>query len=547
MNDSALNQPVAFFCNEFGIDSDLPTYSGGLGVLAGDIISEAADENFPMVGIGILYKGKEFVQHITGDGKEEQRDSEFDHDTSFLRQTTKNGKPLEIKLTFDGEDVLIKAYHVRMGENVTMYFLSTDVDGNPPEWISDMDTLYRGDTNSQIRQQIILGVGGIRLLEALGIKPVIHHINEGRPCFIIWEITKNIMASEGLNFDDAWNKAKQKIVYTNHTLVRAGNLEYPVDYVRNWAKHFSQDLGVDVDRLIKDGLINPQTFSITLFALNNSAKRNAVSKVHLDYCKKEWSNYSWEYVTNGIYLPRWQDSDYRKGNLNDREIWDLHMAKKIELAKTVLQRTGVTYDPNKLVITWSRRLAQYKQPRIIFSDIQRLKNIAQKSGREVQILFSGNSHSADPNAKNIIEEIIKIMSTTLSGSAIFIPNYNISLANHLTSGSDVWLNTPQGNLEASGTSGMKAISNGVLNCTVLDGWTYEVDWNGIGWVLDKDHVADDFYNKLENEIVPLYFERNENGIPDKWIQRMKQSISVSLKYSTKRVLREYKEKIYNLS
>ncbi len=539
-------EPIAFFSAEFAIDSDLPTYSGGLGVLAADIISEAADQNIPMIGIGILYKGKEFVQHITGNGQEEKRDSQFDHDTSFLRQTTVNGRPVILKMQFGDEIVSIKAYHTRLGDNVTLYFLSTDIDGNPPEWISDMDALYHGDTNSQIRQQIILGVGGIRLLRELGINPNVYHINEGRPGFIIWELTRNIMDKEKIDFDDAWKKAKEKIVYTNHTLVRAGNLEYPAESITNWAKHFSPTLGVNTQALIKDGLINHQTFSITLFALNISRTKNAVSKVHFENSKKEWPNFEWKYVTNGVYLPRWQDSDFRKENISDREMWDLHMSKKHELAKTVLERTGIGYDPNKLIITWSRRLADYKQPRVIFTDLVRLKKIIQNQDRPVQILYSGNSHSADPNAKGIIEEIIKIMSTTLAGSAIFIPNYNVSLANHLTSGSDIWLNTPQGNLEASGTSGMKAISNGVLNCTVLDGWTYEADWTDTGWVLDAGNVAQDFYNKLEMEIAPLYFERDKNGLPIRWITRMRRSISLAKNFSTERVLSEYCKKIYKL-
>lgn len=539
-------EPIAFFSAEFAIDSDLPTYSGGLGVLAADIISEAADQNIPMIGIGILYKGKEFVQHITGNGQEEKRDSQFDHDTSFLRQTTVNGRPVILKMQFGDEIVSIKAYHTRLGDNVTLYFLSTDIDGNPPEWISDMDALYHGDTNSQIRQQIILGVGGIRLLRELGINPNVYHINEGRPGFIIWELTKNVMDKEKIDFDDAWKKAKEKIVYTNHTLVRAGNLEYPAESITNWAKHFSPTLGVNTQALIKDGLINHQTFSITLFALNISRTKNAVSKVHFENSKKEWPNFEWKYVTNGVYLPRWQDSDFRKENISDREMWDLHMSKKHELAKTVLERTGIGYDPNKLIITWSRRLADYKQPRVIFTDLVRLKKIIQNQDRPVQILYSGNSHSADPNAKGIIEEIIKIMSTTLAGSAIFIPNYNVSLANHLTSGSDIWLNTPQGNLEASGTSGMKAISNGVLNCTVLDGWTYEADWTDTGWVLDAGNVAQDFYNKLEMEIAPLYFERDKNGLPIRWITRMRRSISLAKNFSTERVLSEYCKKIYKL-
>ena len=541
---TAQDSPVAFFCSEFGIDSDLPTYSGGLGVLASDIISEAADQEFPMVGVGILYKGKEFVQHITGEGKEEQRDSQFDHDTSFLRQTTTNGKPVIITLLIANEEVKIKSYHIRLGDKTTLYFLSTDVDGNPPEWISDMDTLYRGDINSQIRQQILLGIGGMKLLESLNINPQIFHINEGRPGFLIWELAKNISKKEGLTFEEAWKKAKTMIVYTNHTLVRAGNLEYPIEQIRNWAKYFAEDLGINTEQLIGEGLVDPHTFSITLFALNISGKRNAVSKSHFENSQKEWPDHTWEYVTNGIYMPRWQDSDFRNHNLSDNDIWELHLSKKRELEKTVIQRTGIGYDPNKLVITWSRRLADYKQPKIIFSDIERLKGLIQNPDHPVQILFSGNSHSADTNAKGIIEEIIKTMSTSLSGSAIFVPNYNIALANHLTSGSDIWLNTPQGNLEASGTSGMKAISNGVLNCTVLDGWTYEVEWSGVGWTIDRNNISEDFYHKLETEIIPLYYQRERNGLPTAWIERMRKSIELAKKFSTERVLDEYCKKVY---
>ncbi|KKQ75775.1 MAG: Phosphorylase [Microgenomates group bacterium GW2011_GWF1_38_5] len=541
---TAQDSPVAFFCAEFGIDSDLPTYSGGLGVLASDIISEAADQEFPMVGVGILYKGKEFVQHITGEGKEEQRDSQFDHDTSFLRQTTTNGKPVIITLLIANEEVKIKSYHIRLGDKTTLYFLSTDVDGNPPEWISDMDTLYRGDINSQIRQQILLGIGGMKLLESLNINPQIFHINEGRPGFLIWELAKNISKKEGLTFEEAWKKAKTMIVYTNHTLVRAGNLEYPIEQIRNWAKYFAEDLGINTEQLIGEGLVDPHTFSITLFALNISGKRNAVSKSHFENSQKEWPDHTWEYVTNGIYMPRWQDSDFRNHNLSDNDIWELHLSKKRELEKTVIQRTGIGYDPNKLVITWSRRLADYKQPKIIFSDIERLKGLIQNPDHPVQILFSGNSHSADTNAKGIIEEIIKTMSTSLSGSAIFVPNYNIALANHLTSGSDIWLNTPQGNLEASGTSGMKAISNGVLNCTVLDGWTYEVEWSGVGWTIDRNNISEDFYHKLETEIIPLYYQRERNGLPTAWIERMRKSIELAKKFSTERVLDEYCKKVY---
>lgn len=536
--------PVVYLCTEYAIDNDLPTYSGGLGVLAGDVMSEAADRNFPFIGIGILYKGRKFIQHITGKRREEKRDTEFDHDTSFLRQTLKDGKPLTFTLKFGNEKVVVKSYHIRLADKTMLYFLSTDVDGNPPEWISDMDALYRGDTNSQIRQQILLGVGGVRLLNTINIKPEIYHINEGRPGFLIWELAANLMQDEKLSFKKAWQKAKNRIVYTNHTLVAAGNLEYDASSVENWAKHFATNLGVNTNLLIEDGLTKSNTFSITKFAINISSKQSSVSKTHAEHARKEWPNINWVPITNGIHMKRWQDSDFRDTSKRDRQLWDLHITKKRELVGTVLKRTGFEYDPSKLVVSWARRLAEYKQPRMIFKDIERLKQILQNPEKPVQLLFAGNSHSADPNAKSIIEEIIDIFASQLSSSAIFIPNYNISLANHLVSGSDVWLNTPKGNQEACGTSGMKAAANGVLNCTVLDGWTYEANWDGAGWVLDPKRISDSFYNILEKQIAPLYYQRGENGLPNQWIDMMRRSIELSENFSSEKMFEEYINKLY---
>lgn len=538
-----VQNPVVYFCTEFAIDNDLPTYSGGLGVLAGDLMHQAAIEHFPMVGIGILYKGKDFIQHITGDGKQETRDSEFDHDTSFLRHTTKEGIPLVFELPFSSPQVKVKSYHLRLSDTTILFFLSTDIDGNPTEWIKDMDALYRGDANSQIRQQILLGVGGVILLEKLDIKPSIYHINEGRPAFLIWELVKKIVKDKKIPFEEAWNLAKQKIVYTNHTLVAAGNPTYPKELIEKWATPFAEEIGVETEMLIKEGLINPTTFALTDFALNISSKQSAVSKIHAKYAKEQYPNFDWIAITNGINPLRWQDSDFRR-ELSDREIWNMHMAKKEELMATVVKRTGFGYDTNRLVVTWARRLAEYKQPKIIFQNLERLKKILKNPDRPVQLLFAGNTHTFDQNAKSIIEEIIKIFSNELSGYAIFIPNYNISLANHLTSGSDVWLNTPKGNLEACGTSGMKAMANGVLNATVLDGWTYEVDWKGRGWVLDPKNVSDSFYDLLENEIAPLYYKRNQEGLPIEWIKMMRASIELSKDFSTERTFKEYKEYLY---
>lgn len=536
-------KPVAYLCSEFAIDSELPTYAGGLGVLAGDYMGACAMNHFPIVGIGLLYKGKHFSQHISSDGSEQKRDSEFDHDTSFLRPTTIKAKAIRIDIPSPSGNVVAKAYHIRLSDESLMFFLTTDVDGNPPEWRADMSTLYSGDPDSQMRQQVLLGVGGIKLMQMLSIKPCTYHFNEGRPIFAVWEIVSQLMNQKGMSFSQAWDEAKKNIVYTNHTLVAAGNPTYDVSTVSYWADPYAKNMNVDTNELIKDG-IKDGKFSITDFALNVSAKHSAVSKVHGEYTKKQYPNYEWESITNGIYLYRWQDSDFRNPSLTDQELWDLHQTRKQELENTVRQRTGFGYDTNKLVISWARRLAAYKQPKAIFEDVNKIKAIISNQDRPVQILFSGNSHAADTGSKELIEEVIQLFASELKGHAIFIPNYNITLANHMVSGSDVWLNTPKGNLEACGTSGMKAVSNGVINCTVLDGWTYEVDWDGVGWTIDPNNVASDFYNLLEKEMAPMYFDRNENGLPLEWIGRMRKSINIGMSFSAKRMLEQYKKKLY---
>jgi glucan phosphorylase len=353
------------------------------------------------------------------------------------------------------------------------------------------------------------------------------------------------MNDEKISFHEAWNKAKEKIVYTNHTLVVAGNPTYPSSTVSYWAKPIADDMGIDVNELIKDGVISKNTFAITQFALNASNKQSAVSQVHSKYARGKLPNYKWINITNGVHLPRWQDSDFRNKSISDKELWNLHMTKKRELVETVTKRTGLGYDPEKLVITWARRLAQYKQPKAIFEDTQKLRKILGKPSQPVQLLYAGNTHASDPHSKSLIEEVINIFAKELTGYAIFVPNYNISLANHLTSGSDVWLNTPRGNMEACGTSGMKAISNGVLNCTVIDGWTYEVDWEGVGWNIEPKNVADSFYEILEKEIIPLYYERNAEGLPIKWIERMRKSLVVADHFSTQRMLDEYSQFLYS--
>lgn len=536
--------PVVYLSAEFAVDSELPTYAGGLGVLAGDVIKQAADDNAEMIGVGILYKGKHFVQHITNEGKEEKRDSQFDHDASFLRPTTgTNGEPLRITIDTSDERIILKAYHIRLSDNTIQFFLSTDVDGNPNRWRGDVDALYSGDSESQIRQQIILGIGGYKLLRELKIKPRKYHFNEGRPILLFWELV-NEFISRGMNYYDAFSAARNEVCYTNHTLVDAANLEYSIDQMISYAEPYANRASVTVDEFLSPGRTDHNTFSITKYALSVSSRHSAVSQLHFELAKKHWPEIDWVGVTNGIHMPSWQDSDFRRPNMTDKQLWELHMDKKQELERSVIERTGFGYDYNRLVITWARRLAEYKQPMALFEDIDRLKRIVSKEGREIQILFAGNAHGPDQRIKGIIEKIIEIASTDLHGHVIFIPNYNTSLANHLVSGSDIWLNTPKYGLEASGTSGMKAMSNGVINATVADGWAHEVDWKGIGWELHSDGISGQIYDLLEGKIMDEYHERDKEGVPHKWVERMKKNVNLSEKFSTERVLKEYNEKLY---
>ena len=536
-------KPVIYLSAEFAIDSELPTYAGGLGVLAGDIIKQAADDDREMIGIGILYKGKHFIQHISGEGKEEKRDSQFDHDASFLRPTTaSSGKPLILTIEAHGAEIQIKSYHIRLSDNTILIFLSTDVDGNPQEWRDDVNALYSGNQESQVRQQMVLGVGGYKLIERLSLKPQKYHFNEGRPIFLFWELIDDHVRA-GKSFPEAFAAAREQVVYTNHTLVDAANLKYPMDLVKTYANHYAEVAGVSVDEFLECGNDNG-TFSITKYALAVSSRHSAVSKLHCELASKQWSDKKWNCITNGIHMPTWQDSDYRKSQLSDHDLWDLHMEKKKELERSVVERTSFGYDYNRLVITWARRLAEYKQPFALFTDIERLKEIVSTEGKEIQILYAGNAHGPDKRIKGIIERIIEIASGELSGHVIFIPNYNISLANHLVSGSDIWLNTPKYGLEASGTSGMKALANGVLNATVADGWAHEVEWQDIGWELQSENIANQIYTLLEGDIINEYYERSPDGIPEKWVQKMRKGIQTAEHFSTKRVLEEYYKYLY---
>lgn len=536
--------PVAYFCAEFGIDANIPIYAGGLGILSGDTIKEAADRNYPFIGVGLLYQGELSKQIITNEGEQKEVDFEYDPAQVGLEPVYLNDMPLFIKVHLTQVDVWLRCWKKQLSENVALYLLDPNTEQNHPHERRINQALYYGTEEELIKQQLVLGIGGVKLLHALGINPEIYHINEGRPSFAHWQIIRNYMDKHYLDYESAKTQARKKTVYTNHTLVSAGNQTYDIDLLKVYGKYYSEKMGISIDQLLRDGFSSDNRFCVTTFALNTSRKASSVSKLHYEICKKNWPEYNWCNATNGVHMPTWQDERMRQASLENNEVWFTHQELKKEASDYFRSITGYGYDPNRLVITWARRFASYKRPNLIFQDFNRIKNIMLSTQRPVQLLVAGKAHTFDVNTKQMIKQMIGYFSKELAGHALFIPNYNMEIAKRLVTGSDIWLNTPEYGKEACGTSGMKAISNGVIQMTITDGWAYEVAWDNVGWQLDPVDTANNIYYLLENQILPMYYRRDEQGIPQNWLTKMKNSIKLSQKFATKRMFNEYIEKLY---
>jgi glycogen phosphorylase len=543
---------VAYFCAEFGIESNLPVYAGGLGILAGDTLKQAAEQGFPMIGIGLLYRGDGAIQHITLDGKQEERDMPFDPVAAGLEHVYVDDMPLFVKVHLTEVDVWARCWKKTLSPTVSLYLLDTDTDQNEMSERSITHLLYAGTEESVIKQQLLLGIGGVKLLHALNIHPDVYHVQEGRPAFLHWQLIRSNMDAHGLEFAAAVEAAKKKTAYTNHTLVAAGNQSYDAHLLRRYAGYYADKMGINVDALLKPGFEgSEERFFITRFALNTSRVASGVSQLHTKLSEESWPGYNWKSITNGVHMKTWQAKEIWEASQKTKEtgdskiLWDAHQQQKNKLAAYVQERTGFTYDPNRMVITWARRLAGYKRFDALFKDIPRLKAILTNPAAPTQLLIAGKAHRLDTHGKQLLQELISYMSGELAGHVLFIPNYNIELAQHLVAGSDVWLNTPEIGKEACGTSGMKAISNGVLNATVLDGWAAEVDWTDTGWSLDSNHIHESLYTTLEQHIQPLYFQKNTNGVSEQWVQMMRHSIELSQKFSAERMLSEYAEQLYS--
>ena len=425
-----------------------------------------------------------------------------------------------------------------------LYLLDSETDQNPSHLRKITQFLYTGDTDYQLKQEIVHGVGAIKLLTELGIVPRLYHLNEGRPVFAHWQLILDVMKHHQVAAESALRLVKNKIIYTNHTLVSAGNMSYPLSALIPLAEPYARAMEISTQQLLSLGSSgNPDTFSVTSAALNVSHIASGVSQVHTNLSKQVWPDYTWVNITNGVHRKTWQDTQIQSSLEDASQLWQRHCQLKEQLRNFVQASTGYGYDHNRLIVTWARRIAGYKQLGALFADIESLRKIYAQEGREVQFLISGKAHFGDSNSKDTLKEVIQHFSTELSGYALFIPNYNIEIAQFLTRGSDIWLNTPIKGKEASGTSGMKAISNGVLQITVEDGWTSEVDWSNVGWTLDSDNLTKSLYEKLA-QAQDLYYQRNDRGFSDEWLTRMKASIQLYERFSTERMLREYKELLY---
>jgi len=599
---------IAYFSMEFGLHETLPIYSGGLGVLSGDHLKETSDIGLPLVGIGLLYTEGYFSQRITEDGWQEAINNPLDFANLPINLVyNADGTPLTIQVDFPEGPVQVRIWEVRIGRT-PLYLMDTNIDANNPIVRQLTTRLYWSDINLRIMQEVVLGVGGVRALRALGFNPAVWHMNEGHAAFMTLERARELVET-GMSFEDAIAETKKNNVFTTHTPVPAGNDEFPLWLVDKYLASLWPRLGLSRDQFVDLARHQQswgETFSMPVLALRSSNGRNAVSELHGTVSREMWKDL-WPdrpvddvpitYVTNGVHSSTWLARRMRAlydkhfgadwlEHLDDFEMWEKmetiqpgelwavrnHLKRKLAfyIQERARQRwmkggfhpvqviaSGVMLDPYVLTIGFGRRFATYKRANLLTSEFERLLRIINQPNRPVQIIFSGKSHPADEPGKMLIQDVYRSVKKAENGGRIvFLEDYDMNLARYMVQGVDVWLNTPRRPNEASGTSGMKAAVNGVLNFSVLDGWWREAFNGDNGWAIGPDSDlneqvqdtadAESMYETLEKEIIPLYYgERDANDVPVKWVQRMKESMrTITPQFSTRRMLKEYVDRLY---
>lgn len=530
---------VAYFCMEYALQSDFKTYAGGLGILAGDYLKGANDHDYPMVGIGIKWKQGYTDQRITAEGK--VLDTYPIYKYPFLKDTG-----VMVSVTIRNREVKCKVWLCDEFGNAPIYLLDTDVPGNEDSWICGQ--LYGWFGEERIAQEMVLGIGGVKALRALGIETDVYHFNEGHALFAGFELMREKLAA-GKTYEDAYAATRNEIVFTTHTPVVQGNESHYIERLL----YMGADNGAFTKKQLKQ--LGGSPFNMTVGALRLSRKSNAVAQLHAVTANNMWKKVKDKEeiigITNAIHRPTWVDNRMIEAAEKNGDVWTPHMANKRRLLDFVKERTGVQLKEDALTIGFSRRAVPYKRSDFIFSDRPKIDSLF-RSGK-LQIIFSGKAHPLDDRGKEIVENIVTL-TKEYPNSVVFLENYDMTIGSMLVRGSDIWLNNPRRPQEASGTSGMKAAMNGVLNLSILDGWWPEACNHGVnGWQIGDgyenkneekldSHDQKAMYKVLLNEVVPCYYNNRS-----KWMDMMKQSIlSTKDQFAVKRMLEEYYEKLYKM-
>ncbi len=538
-------RPIAYFCAEFALENRIPIFAGGLGILAGDVIREAADQGVPLVAIGLYYRQGYLcpTKRVAGELVEICVDIPA-QSVGLEPVLLEDGTRLKIKVPIQDKQIEVQAWRWNRNE-LSVYLLDTDVESNSLTDRGITERLYISNGETRLKQEIVLGIGGLRLLEALKIHPSIYHLNEGHSALLALELIRHQMHERSLSFDEAKAFARRRLVLTNHTLVPAGNEIYGDDLVALVLKRYAEEIAVPVHELVKLGLV-PQSssFSMTLLALRMAGVVNAVSKLHARKARDIWHDHPMVAVTNGVHLPTW---DRIKGSVSKPvSFWKQHQLRKTELLKYIKTTTKRDWEADTLLVGWARRIATYKRPGAVLADAHRFAKIARQSERPVRLVLSGRPHAADEQGLKIREDLVRLIEGELSDVAVYLPDYDMTKAELLVAGCDVWLNTPVVGFEACGTSGMKAALNGVLPLTTKDGWVDEAELYKVGWLLDDTNVSSDILDKLETDIAPMYYDRNAKGVPELWEEHMRNARDMTLnQFSATRMLRSYIEMMYS--
>ena len=600
---------VAYFCMEYGINQVVKIYSGGLGMLAGDYMKEASDSNVNMCGVGFLYRYGYFKQTLSMDGQQiAQYDAQNFNSLPVERVLDENGQPMVVDVPYMNYQVHAYVWVMNVGR-IKLYLLDTDNEMNSEFDRPITHALYGGDNENRLKQEILLGIGGILTLKKLGIKKDIYHCNEGHAALCNLQRLIDYI-HEGMSFNEALELVRASSLYTVHTPVPAGHDYFDESLFGKYMGGYPQMLGISWDEFIGMGRTNPddhsERFCMSTFACNTCQEVNGVSKLHGWVSQRMfapiWKGYYPEeshvgYVTNGVHFPTWTATEWRKVyakyfdknyiydqsneslwhaiyNVPDAEIWETRMALKKKLVDYIREKFAATWlknqgdpsrvvallesiTPNALYIGFCRRFATYKRAHLLFTDLERLSKIVNNPERPVKFIFSGKAHPADGAGQGLIKRIFEISQRPeFLGKIIFLEDYDMELARRLVSGVDIWMNTPTRPLEASGTSGEKAEMNGVVNLSVLDGWWVEGYREGAGWALKQERTyqnqgyqdqldAATIYSLLENDILPLFYNRNEHGYSEGWIKTIKNSIAtIAPHYTMKRQLDDYYDKFY---